>query len=497
MVKMMSSVDIIFPNQLFEDSIFTKNNNPKYLIEEDLFFNQYKFHKQKLLFHRVSMKNYQKKLETDGFNVTYIESVNNFSSIVNLVKFLSKDFKKIQVIDPEDYLLERRIKKVCDDLGIILTIHENKLFLTKKSELSVFFKHDKKKFFQTSFYKDQRKKLNILINEQGLPEGGEWTYDIMNREKYPKTKIPPKIIDVKINSRLKDESVDYIEKNYFENPGEIHSPIEYPTDHNSSKIWFKDFLANRFKEFGPYEDSIVENESFLNHSLLSPLINTGLLDIKYVLNETIKTYKEKNIPINSCEGFIRQIIGWREFIRGVYVAKGSYERKKNFWQFNRKIPQSFYDGSTGIYPLDQTIKKILKTGYAHHIERLMIIGNFMLLCEFDPDEVYRWFMELFIDSYDWVMVPNVYGMSQFSDGGLMSTKPYISGSSYILKMSNYKKGDWTITWDALFWNFIDKKRSFFKKNPRMRMLINNYDKMKSDKKAFLINTAENYLSSLE
>ena len=319
----------------------------------------------------------------------------------------------------------------------------------------------------------------------------------MNREKYPKTKIPPKIIDIKINARLKDESVDHIEKNYFENPGEIHSPIEYPTDHNSSKIWFKDFLANRFKEFGPYEDSIVENESFLNHSLLSPLINTGLLDIKYVLNETIKTYKEKNIPINSCEGFIRQIIGWREFIRGVYVAKGSYERKKNFWQFNRKIPQSFYDGSTGIYPLDQTIKKILKTGYAHHIERLMIIGNFMLLCEFDPDEVYRWFMELFIDSYDWVMVPNVYGMSQFSDGGLMSTKPYISGSSYILKMSNYKKGDWTITWDALFWNFIDKKRSFFEKNPRMRMLINNYDKMKSDKKAFLINTAENYLSSLE
>ena len=172
-------------------------------------------------------------------------------------------------------------------------------------------------------------------------------------------------------------------------------------------------------------------------------------------------------------------------------------KEKNFWQFNRKIPQSFYDGSTGIYPLDQTIKKILKTGYAHHIERLMIIGNFMLLCEFDPDEVYRWFMELFIDSYDWVMVPNVYGMSQFSDGGLMSTKPYISGSSYILKMSNYKKGDWTITWDALFWNFIDKKRSFFEKNPRMRMLINNYDKMKSDKKAFLINTAENYLSSLE
>ena len=242
-------------------------------------------------------------------------------------------------------------------MGIILTIHENKLFLTKKSELSVFFKHDKKKFFQTSFYKDQRKKLNILINEQGLPEGGEWTYDIMNREKYPKTKIPPKIIDIKINARLKDESVDYIEKNYFENPGEIHSPIEYPTDHNSSKIWFKDFLANRFKEFGPYEDSIVENESFLNHSLLSPLINTGLLDIKYVLNETIKTYKEKNIPINSCEGFIRQIIGWREFIRGVYVAKEVMKEKKIFGSLIEKYHNLFMMVLQGYIRWTRQLKK--------------------------------------------------------------------------------------------------------------------------------------------
>ena len=162
------------------------------------------------------------------------------------------------------------------------------------------------------------------------------------------------------------------------------------------------------------------------------MLNSGLLDINFVLDKTIVFYNKNDIPLNSCEGFIRQIIGWREYIRGIYTVKGSEERTKNFWGFKRKIPKSFYDASTGILPVDDSIRKILKTGYAHHIERLMILGNFMLLCEFDPDEVYRWFMEMFIDSYDWVMVPNVYGMSQFADGGLMSTKPYISGSSYIL-----------------------------------------------------------------
>ncbi|MBL6871935.1 MAG: cryptochrome/photolyase family protein, partial [Flavobacteriales bacterium] len=217
---------------------------------------------------------------------------------------------------------------------------------------------------------------------------------------------------------------------------------------------------------------------------------------KIIVNKTLEYYKKNNIPINSCEGFIRQIIGWREFIRGVYRCKGTEERTKNFWGFNRKIPESFYSGTTGIEPLDDTIHKINKSGYANHIERLMIVGNFMLLCEFDPDEVYRWFMELFIDSYDWVMVPNVYGMSQFADGGLMSSKPYISSSNYIIKMSNYKKGEWCKIWDGLFWNFMDKQRAFFLKNPRMRMLISSFDKMDSSKKETHLVTADNFLNSL-
>lgn len=189
-------------------------------------------------------------------------------------------------------------------------------------------------------------------------------------------------------------------------------------------------------------------------------------------------------------------MGWREFIRGMYEVKGNYSRTTNFWNFNRKIPKSFYDGTTGIEPVDETIKRILKTGYCHHIERLMVLGNFMLLCEFDPNEVYRWFMELFIDAYDWVMVPNVYGMSQFADGGTFATKPYLGGSNYIKKMSNYSGGDWEPIWDGLFWRFIDKHQIFFKENPRTAMMYFSLNRMSEEKRKEHIKNANSFLDNL-
>ncbi len=326
--------------------------------------------------------------------------------------------------------------------------------------------------------------------------GGEWTYDDMNRKKFPKSKKTPVINYTDIKSHSYIDSKKYTLKYFSKNIGELSDAQLYPTDFISAKIWFNNFLNTRFDEFGIYEDAILIKESIINHSILSPLINSGLLEPKYILKNSFAFYKKNNIPLNSAEGFIRQIIGWREFIRGVYVSKGTEQRLKNYWGFKRKIPKSFYEGSTGIDPIDDTIKKINKTGYANHIERLMILGNFMVLCEFDPDEVYRWFMELFIDSYDWVMVPNVYGMSQFADGGLMSTKPYISSSNYIIKMSDYKKGEWSDVWDGLFWSFMDKQRAFFSKNPRMRMLISSFDKMDSLKKEKLLIDANNFITKL-
>jgi deoxyribodipyrimidine photolyase-related protein len=206
---------------------------------------------------------------------------------------------------------------------------------------------------------------------------------------------------------------------------------------------------------------------------------------------------KKNIPLNSLEGFIRQIVGWREFIRIVYEREGSKQRTKNYWGLERKIPTIFWTGETGITPVDNVIKKALKTGYSHHIERLMVMGNFMLLCEFNPDEVYRWFMEMYVDAYDWVMVPNVYGMTQFADGGLMTTKPYISGSNYLLKMSDYAKGPWTEVWDGLFWRFMHVHRDFFLKNPRLGMLVKTFDKMPEEKRNNHIAIAETYLENLD
>ena len=483
---------IIFPNQLFKNSELLSNSKKIILVEEFLFFKHYKFHKQKILFHRMSMKSYKLFLEDKGYDVSYIESNECNSDIRELIETL--DINKIKIYNPVDNWLSKRISQSCSKKNIQIETYENPLFINNNDDLNTFFRTDKKKFFQTAFYKQQRIKMDIMMISD-KPEGGKWTYDDQNREKYPKDKTPPKI-DFPEKNQLYFESIDYVNKNFGDNFGLINDEILYPYDFNTANKWLDNFLKTRFYEFGPYEDAVLKEKSILNHSVLSPLINVGLINPRDLIKKILSFYYENNIPINSTEGFIRQIIGWREFIRGVYISKGTEERNKNFWNFKRKIPKSFYDGTTGIEPVDDTIKKINESGYANHIERLMIIGNFMLLCEFDPDEVYKWFMELFIDSYDWVMVPNVYGMSQFADGGLMSTKPYISGSSYVLKMSNYKKGDWCPIWDSLFWNFIDKKRDFFTTNPRMRMLVSSFDRMNIQKKELLIKTANDFIDDL-
>ena len=487
-------ISIIFPNQIFEKSKLLDESTKIYLIEEYLFFNQFKFHKQKILFHRMTMKSYERFLQKNRCDIKYIDSTEKFSDIRIFIENLDSNIKSIKIYDPIDNWLSKRINDTCKLKNINVEVYDNPLFINKNEDLSSFFRSDKKKFFQTSFYKQQRLKLDVMMIGD-KPEGGKWTYDDLNREKYPKGKIPPTITYPEKN-KIYTEAFNYVNDNFNNNYGKIDEEIIYPYNFKLAKEWLNVFLKTRFEEFGPYEDAVVKEKSILNHSVLSPLINIGLINPKHLLKSILYYYYQHNIRINSCEGFIRQIIGWREFIRGVYICKGTEERNKNFWNFKKKIPKSFYDGKTGIEPVDDTIKKINKSAYANHIERLMIVGNFMLLCEFDPDEVYRWFMELFIDSYDWVMVPNVYGMSQFSDGGLMSTKPYISGSSYILKMSNYKKGEWCSIWDSLFWNFIDKQREFFKTNPRMRMLVSSFDRMNIEKKEKLINTAHNFLKNL-
>jgi len=492
----MSAVSLIFPHQLFEKHPAISSNRPIFLIEELLFFTQYNFHKQKLVFHRASMKGYQRFLESKGYAVTYIEAKEKVSDIrVLLTDLKQKGISEIHFANVTDYLLGKRIAELSVKLKIKVSKSDSPLFLLTAQQVDHYFV-GKKRFYQTDFYTRQRKHFKILVDEKQQPEGGKWTFDTENRLKYPKGKRPPEIKFPKPNEYW-NEAVNYINKNFSSNYGEINNSFIYPTTFSESSAWLKQFLQKRFAEFGDYEDALVNNESVLHHSLLTPMLNVGLLTPDEIVNQAISYAHENKIPLNSCEGFVRQLLGWREFIRGVYQTKGTQERTTNYWKFKRKIPASFWNGTTGIAPIDSTIKKVLATGYCHHIERLMVLGNFMLLCEFDPDEVYKWFMELFIDSYDWVMVPNVYGMSQFADGGLMATKPYISGSNYLMKMSDYPKGDWQPIWDGLFWRFMHVHRAFFLKNPRLGMLVKTFDKMPSAKQGTHVQNANTFLALLD
>lgn len=491
----MEEAVLIFPHQLFEFNPAIGENRVIYLIEEYLFFKQFKFHKQKLILHRASMKFYFDFLKSKNLVADYIESQSELSDIRALITYLARlGIKKIHYVEVIDDWLEKRIRKRSDKYGISLVKYPSPNFFNTKYELKNYFS-GKNKFHQTDFYIKQRKKLKILLDENGSPISGRWTLDKENRLKYPKNKKPPKITFPELN-KYYYEAIKYVEKNFSENYGEINRSIIYPITFKECKNWLNEFLEKRLYDFGPYQDAIVVEEHFLNHSVLSPIMNIGLLNPDYVVEKVLSHSVQKSIPLNSLEGFIRQVIGWREFVRGIYEFAGVIQRTKNFWNFSKKIPDDFWKGSTGIDPVDTVIKKVLKTGYCHHIERLMVIGNFLLLCEFNPDEVYRWFMEMFIDAYDWVMVPNVYGMSQFADGGLMSTKPYISGSNYLIKMGNFKKGDWQIIWDGLFWRFLDKHRDFFLSNPRMKVLIKSFDNMPAEKKNALLKVAEEYLIQL-
>jgi len=493
----MQEAGIIFPNQLFEDSPLITKNLPLYLVEEYLFFHQYAFHKQKMAYHRATMKFYESFLTTKGLKVAYIEAQERHADVRQLIQMLAeKGVSVIHVVDPVDDWLNQQMEKVCSSYEITIRKYNTPQFINTFEEIRDFFRPDKKKYTQSAFYSWQRKKQGILVDSTGKPTGGKWSFDSDNRKKYPKNKVPPAISYPSGDSFYK-EAVTYVRQHYEGNPGVLRDTPLYPTNFSSTREWLQQFLDHRFAEFGPYEDAIVAHEMVLNHSVMTPMLNTGLITPDKILSATLEHAEREHIPLNSMEGFIRQILGWREFIRGIYEAKGRQQRTTNFWDFRRTIPDSFYRGTTGILPVDNTIQKVLKTGYSHHIERLMILGNFMLLCEFHPDEVYRWFMELFIDAYDWVMVPNVYGMTQFADGGLMASKPYISGSNYLMKMSNYPKGEWQKTWNALFWRFMHVHRDLFTKNPRLGMLIKNFDKKPQEQQQQLLDTANHYLSELD
>ncbi|MCS7317362.1 MAG: cryptochrome/photolyase family protein [Candidatus Dojkabacteria bacterium] len=486
----MDIIFLVFPNQLFKNTeLFRKINVKKiYLLEDTLFFGDYiyplKFHKFKLILHRASMKFYESYLKKQSFNVEYCEYSILFRKKLNF--YIEIFFQKnIHTYDPVDYILEKRLKKAANIASTEIIFHHNPCFINTKNDNLNYSKNSVGKvFFHTNFYIYQRKRLNILIDDTGKPIGGKWSFDIENRKKIPKNlEIPNTNLPIK-NDFVKEAEI-YINTHFQSNPPYIlldtddilHTSF-YPTTFEEAKKILIDFLIYKLELFGSYQDAITTHSDFVFHSVLSSSINIGLLTPGEVLDSVMNFYdnsKHKETILNSIEGFVRQIIGWREFMRFVYEEKGVELRNSNFFGHINKLPNFFYTCETNNEVLKYVLTKVSKLAYLHHIERLMIIGNYLLLSQIDPNEGYKWFMEMFIDAYDWVMVPNLYGMSQYSDGGSIVTKPYISSSKYILKMGFYQ-GNWQNEWDDLFWTFIKNKYDILKSNPRMQILCNLLEK---------------------
>jgi deoxyribodipyrimidine photolyase-related protein len=494
---MSNLASIVFPHQLFREHPALVPGGIVYLVEEWLFFHQYRFNQQKLVLHRATMRMYTDYLTQQGYEVRYIPATSEDCDIQKLIPSIaSAGVRKLHYADVVDDWLRQRLTKGAQQQGIELQEFRSPNFLEDRAEISKFF-DNRQRLKQTDFYIDRRKHHEILLDKFDKPLGGKWTYDVDNRQKFPKNRSAPDVDLPELNEYVR-EAQTYVTQHFGDNYGSVEQPFAagfYPTTYAEADDWLSDFLTVRFADFGAYEDAIVLKEQILHHSVLSPLLNTGLLLPRQVIDAALAMVDK--VPLNSLEGFVRQIVGWREFMRITYERQGRIQRTRNYWGFTRRVPESFWEGTTGILPVDATIRKARNNAYCHHIERLMVMGNFMLLCEFDPDDVFRWFMEMFIDAYDWVMVPNVYAMSQFADGGGMCTKPYISGSNYLMKMSDYPKGDWQKVWDGLFWRFMHVHRDFFLGNPRLGMLVKTFDKMSPEKQQQHLSAAEQFIASLD
>lgn len=481
----MIEATLVYPHQLFENSPAIKKGRRVFLVEEPLLLTYNPVHRAKLVLHKLSMDAYHKQLEESGLDVIRLR-IDDHSKTEDVFHNLRrKGVSGIHIVDTTDDYLEQAIAKS----GIRRIWYESPLFLLAKEDAKTRFVRSKR--FMASFYKQLRKDRSILIDKPGNPVGGKWSFDEDNRRKIPKGVALPEDIEVYSTDDTKKavQWANSLDADVYGN-----AVCWLPYTHQGASEYLQEFLRFRFREFGPYEDAMTGRGVRLWHSALSPLLNIGLLTPQQVLSAALEYGAYNETPLNSLEGFVRQILGWREFIRASYETDGANMRTRNFWEHRRTLPHSFWTGKTGIDPVDHVIKTAHRFGYTHHIERLMVMGNFMLLSQINPNDVYRWFMGMYLDAYDWVMVPNVYGMSQFADGGSFATKPYISGANYIRKMSDFQRGDWEDIWTALYWTFIDNHIDVFKNNHRLSMMPRMLARMKDETRKAHLKTAKTFLT---
>ena len=451
-------------------------------------------HKQKLVLFFAAMRAHASALERDGRRVHYrrfaAEDDKDFLEHLATV-IAARRIEHLVHFEIEDKPVERRVNEFAKQQGLERKQLASPMFLCSRERFAKFAR-GKTELRMADFYRSERHRLNLLLTGDGSPRGGKWSFDADNRKKLPDDIEPPALPESDGGDTVRDV-IDLVEKHFQGNPGNLDDFI-WPTTRRSALYWLRNFLDERLAEFGPYEDAISTRSDTVFHSALSPAMNLGLITPAEIVDAAIEHADANDVPLQSLEGFVRQVIGWREFVRGVYRCYDDDPGEINFFGHRRELTEDWYRGSTGIVPLDDAIRIANARGWTHHIQRLMVVGNLMTLCEIRPKSAYRWFMEMYVDSADWVMAANVYGMGLFADGGSFATKPYICGSNYLLNMSDYAKGPWCDIVDGLYWRFIDKHREFFAGNPRLAVMPKALERIKPERRERIFAAAEEFLA---
>ncbi|WP_344929019.1 cryptochrome/photolyase family protein [Aquimarina addita] len=451
-------------------------------------------HIQKVTAFFLSMRNFAKWLDENGQDVTYYE-LDHKQNQQDLTKNLShlikeKKIKKFEYQLPDEYRLNEQLKNFCKTLSIETSVYDSEHFLTSRTELNDFFK-GKKQFTMEYFYRNMRKKYDIMMTTPKDPEGGKWNFDQSNRKKW---KGSPEIPAYKSCKKDVTTLTELLQRCHVKTIGSVDAKnFSWPTNREDCLLVLTYFCEHLLIHFGDYQDAMHPGEYYLFHSRLSFAMNSKMLHPMEVIKTVIAYWRahQDTIDISQVEGFVRQILGWREYMRGMYWMKMPEYKSLNTLDNHNKLPDFYWTADTKMNCMHHAIKQSLEDAYAHHIQRLMITGNYALLTMTHPDAVDEWYLGVYIDAIEWVEITNTRGMSQFADGGMVATKPYVSSGSYINKMSGYCKGCHykvakklekdACPFNALYWNFLDEKQQYFKNNQRMSMMLNLLHKMDADK----------------
>lgn len=486
---------VLLGNQLFPaKEVARAQAQSVFMAESMAMCRRYAAHQHKLVLVLSAMRSRADALRRAGHEVHYVHLLESgdagFGSLLER-HLREHPCKTVVRYRPENRRFDERLSRVVREHGLSEEVIENPSFMTPRAAFAEYAAK-RKRLFMGDFYKWQRRRLGVLVDDDGEPVGGKWSFDEENRKRLPSGLEPPPVRRPRWTAHTR-EVFEEVRTVFDEHPGDA-AEFWLPTTEAQAHRALNHFLEERFALFGDYEDALSSQHPFVYHSVLSPLMNLGLLLPSEVLRRTLEFAARHDTPINSLEGFVRQVIGWREFIRGVWWTLPPSHWRQNFWAHERLLTDDWYEATTGIPPLDDAIERAWDRGYAHHIERLMVIGNLMLLCRIAPAEAYRWFMEMFVDSADWVMAPNVFGMALFSEGGAFTTKPYICGSNYLRKMSDYGAGPWCDVVDGLYWSFVDEHQEFFAANPRSKMMVRTLARLDADRKTKIYAAAESFRS---